>query len=87
MLVSDYQKRYDKELIEAGIRQEWHSERQFMVLLTYLLNKLYAGIVKIESDEAKIRRKKGVITLIEDLVQLSHIFMLERHHKWEVFHL
>ena len=49
-LIESYRGKYEAELAEAGVREEWQSEKEFLVLSTYLLNKLYASVAKIEHD-------------------------------------
>lgn len=55
--------------------------------LTYALKLLYQNVAKIELNHEELNRKKALVFIVEDLIDLSRLYLLEREENWEKFHL
>jgi hypothetical protein len=63
------------------------NEGDFLDLLANVMKIIYQNIAKIEGQNDEFFRKKGLVFILEELIQLSRLYILERENNWEHFHL
>jgi hypothetical protein len=56
------------------VRAACEGEKEFVEQLAYTLRVLYQNVAKIEGVEEEFQRKKNLVFIVEDLLELSHIY-------------
>ena len=80
-----YRERYSKTEIETRIVPRSHGDIQFVDLLTTALKILFKNIVKIESNFSEFEKKRILVIIFEELMELSRLYQLNLEDDWDAF--
>lgn len=78
--------RYWRDEVKAKVRGVCIGEEQLIELLCFMLRVLSQNIMRLETSEEEFERKKSLVTIVQDILSLYHLYIIERTHDWTTFH-
>jgi hypothetical protein len=84
-LLAKYRERARQEGAKLSIGIKTRTEREFLGTLGGAMGYLYSHLAPVRDNSAELMRKRTVVSILEDLIALSDLFMLDREENWIKF--
>lgn len=84
-LLGKYRERARQEGSKLGLGVAVRSEKEFLSMLGAAMGYLYSHVAAVKDNLVELERRRAVVSILEDLVALSELFLLEREEDWVKF--